>query len=360
MKPSIFTVLSLVFIFPFSCTQKHETVFPSVEDISESVFASGVIKSKDQYRAYANTTGILKEIYVDEGDEVEMGAVILEIFNETTRLNRESAALARAYADQKENKSRLKELEVNIELASNRLKNDSLLLARQKRLWGQGIGSALDLEQRELAFENAKTQYQSLLLKYEDSLREIVFNESNASKQLAITKAQESDLLLTSKVRGKVYAILVEKGEMVNPQTPLAIVGSRDEFLIEMQVDEYDIVKIKLGQKILVSLDSYRGEVFEAIVTKINPILDERNKSFTVEGEFVKKPEVLYPNLNFEANIVIQTKQNALTLPRSYLINENAVLSSQGDTLPVALGLKGYRKVEIISGVDASTQLRKP
>jgi len=360
MKPSVFTILFIVFIFSLSCTQKRETVFPTIEDISESVFASGLIKSKDQYRAYANSTGILKEIYVDEGDDVEKGAVILEIFNETTRLNRESAALVRAYADQKENRSKLKEMEVNIELARSNLVNDSLLFERQKRLREQGVGSAIDLEQRELGFKNSRTQYQSFLLKYEDLKRDIVFNESNASKQLAISKAQESDLLLTSKIRGRVYAILVEKGEMVNPQTPLAIIGSADEFLLEMQVDEYDIVKIKVGQKILVSLDSYRGEVYEAVLTKINPILDERNKSFTVEAEFVKMPEVLYPNLNFEANIIIQTKRNVLTLPRSFLINENAVLSSQGDTLPVELGLKGYRKVEIISGVDASTQLRKP
>jgi HlyD family secretion protein len=358
MKPVIF--LFPVFLYMVSCGQKEETIFPSKEDISESVFASGLIKAKDQYRAFANTNGILKEFYIEEGDEVEIGAVILEIFNETTRLNRESAALARAFADKEENKSKLKDLEVNAELAKSKVKNDSILLERQRRLREQGIGSTVDLEQRELAYENALTQYHSYLIRYEDLKREIEFNERNAGKQLAISEAQESDLLLTSKIKGKVYAFLVEIGEMVNPQTPLAIVGSADEFLLEMQVDEYDIIKVIKGQKILVSLDSYRGQVFEAIVTKINPIMDERNKSFTVEGEFVEKPETLYPNLNFEANIIIQTKQNALTLPRAYLVNERFVLNSKGDTLPVEVGLKGYRRVEIISGVDASTQLRKP
>ncbi|RZS98210.1 efflux RND transporter periplasmic adaptor subunit [Cecembia calidifontis] len=352
--------LFFLILFQFSCGQKEETVYPQKENISESVFASGLIKAKDQYRAFANTSGILKEIYVKEGDRVNSGDVILEITNETARLNRETAELVRAYADRRENLAKLKDMEINIELAKSRYENDSILLERQKKLWAQGIGKAVDLEQRELGFQNSKTLFNSSKLRYEDLKREIDFNEKNASKSLALSKSLESDLFLKSKVNGKVYALLVEKGEMVNPQTPLAIIGNEDEFLLEMQVDEYDIVKVKIGQKIMVTMDSYRGEVFEAKVTKINPIMDERNKSFTVEGEFVKRPETLYPNLNFEANILIQSKENVLTIPRAFLLKEKFVIGSRGDTIPVETGIKGFQKVEILSGIDESTQLKKP
>lgn len=359
MRLRVYALFFLILI-QYSCGQKEETVYPERENISESVFASGLVKARDQYRAFANTSGILKAFFVKEGDLVNPGEVILEISNESARLNRETAELVRAYADRRENLAKLKDLEINIELAKNKCENDSILLERQRKLWAQGIGKAVDLEQRQLNFENSKTLLSSSRLRYEDLKREIDFNERNASKSLALSRSLESDLLLKSKINGKVYALLVEVGEMVNPQTPLAIIGSAEEFILEMQVDEYDIAKIKPGQRILVSMDSYRGEVFEAIVNKINPMMDERNKSFTVEGEFVKRPETLYPNLNFEANIIIQSKENVLTIPRAFLLREKFVINSRGDTVPVQVGIKGFQKVEISSGIDEATQLKKP
>lgn len=359
MRLWVYALFFLILI-QYSCSQKEDIVLPKRENVSESVFASGLVKAKDQYRAFANTSGILKAFYVKEGEGVNTGEVILEITNETARLNRETAELVRVYADRSENIAKLKDLEINIELAKNKYENDSLLLERQKKLWAQRIGKAVDLEQRQLNFENSKTFLKSSKLRYEDLKREIDFNERNASKSLALYRSIESDLFLRSKVKGKVYSLLVEVGEMVNPQTPLAIIGSAEEFILEMQVDEYDIAKIKVGQRILVSMDSYRGEVFEANVTKINPIMDERNKSFIVEGEFVRRPETLYPNLNFEANIIIQSKENVLTIPRTFLLSEKFVISSRGDTIPVQTGMKDFQKVEIISGIDESTQLKKP
>ncbi|PSL07998.1 efflux RND transporter periplasmic adaptor subunit [Cecembia rubra] len=359
MRPWFYLIFFLI-LLGYSCGQKEETVFPQKENISESVFASGLIKSKGQYRAFANTSGILKSIYVKEGDQVNAGDIIVEISNEATRLNRETAEIALAYADRRENFAKLKDLEINIELAKNRYENDSMLLERQKKLWAQGIGKAIDLEQRQLNFDNSKTAFNSAMLRYGDLKREMDFNEKNAGKSLALSRSLESDLFLKSKIVGKVYALLVEVGEMVNPQTPLAIIGSSDDFLLEMQVDEYDIVKIKMGQKILVTMDSYKGEVFEAKVSKINPIMDERNKSFTVEGEFVQRPEILYPNLNFEANIIIQFKENVLTIPRAFLFGEKFVINSKGDTLPVQTGLKGFQKVEILGGIEESTAIKKP
>ncbi len=355
-----FPLLFFLFLYLQSCSPKEPTVFPVNEHLSESVFASGLIKAKNQYRAFANTSGIVKELYAIEGDLVLQGDVILEITNETARLNREVAQLARSFADRAKNLEKLKDLEINIVLAKARHDNDSILLERQKNLWTQGIGTAIELEQKQLNFENSKTALNSSQLKYTELNREIEFNERNARKNLEISQVLESDNFLKSKIDGKVYAILLEEGEMVSPQTPLAIIGSANEFILEMQVDEYDIVKINLGQQILVTMDSYRGEVFEAKVSKINPMKDELTKSFTVEAVFVKQPETLYPNLNFEANILIQTKEDALTIPRSFLLNDQYVITSKGDTLHVQVGLKGYRKVEILSGISSDTEIRKP
>lgn len=356
----LFLSILIINVFLYSCRKSEESTFPVRENISESVYASGIIKARLQYEAFTNATGTVEQIFVEEGDSVDVGTPILAIHNETTRLNRESAELSRAYADKQLNQTRLKDLELGIDYARNKWENDSLLYERQKRLRDQGIGTAVDFEQRQLAFENSKTAYQTAKLRYEDLKREIDFNERNAGKNLAISRALESDLVLKSEIKGRVYALLKEKGEMVTAQTPLAIIGSAQDFILEMQVDEYDIVKIRRGQKILVSMDSYRGEVFEAIVSKINPLMDERSKSFMVEGVFVNEPPVLYPNLSFEANIILQSKDNSLTLPLAYIFDENKVILKNGDTLTVKIGIKDFQKAEIIEGLDEKSEVIKP
>jgi hypothetical protein len=143
-------------------------------------------------------------------------------------------------------------------------------------------------------------------------------------------------------------------------QPPLAIVGSANHFKLELQIDEYDIVKIKKGQLILVSLDSYKGEVYEALVEKINPIMNERTKTFVVEALFTKQPATLFPNLTTEANIVISTKKNVLTLPRNVVSDDGFVTKADGEKVQVKTGLKDYKKIEILSGISTNDELIVP
>jgi multidrug efflux pump subunit AcrA (membrane-fusion protein) len=149
-----------------------------------------------------------------------------------------------------------------------------------------------------------------------------------------------------------VYSVLKKKGEMVSMQTPIAIIGSSTSFKIILQVDEYDIIKMKKGLKVIVALDSYKGKSFEAVISKINPIMNERSKTFTIEALFTQNPPVLYPNLSLEANIIIQKKENVITIPRKYFINDQYVLLKNEKKKYVKTGLKDYQKIEIISGLN--------
>lgn len=354
-------LLFLVSLLFLSCGKSDtETIFPKKQSLTESVYASGLIKAKDQYEAFTLASGPIQEIFVEEGDTVKIGSPILKVFNEQEILNRESAQLSQSYADLKENQSRIRDLELAIALAKSKMNNDSLLLVRQRNLWNQSIGSAVELEQRELAFQNSKTAYQSSLLRYRDLTREIEFNSKSASKTLAITKVLEGEYILKSNIDGVVFSILREKGEMVSAQTPLAIIGSGNEFLLELQVDEYDISKVEVGQLVLVSMDSFKDQVFEAKVVRIYPIMDSRSKSFTVEAIFTKGPPKLFPNLTLEANIVTSEKADALVIPRSFLWMENSVITVDGDTLPVKVGLKNFQFAEILEGVSEQTELIQP
>jgi multidrug efflux pump subunit AcrA (membrane-fusion protein) len=107
-------------------------------------------------------------------------------------------------------------------------------------------------------------------------------------------------------------------------------------------------------------MDSYRGQAFEATVTKIQPIMNDRSRSFEVEASFTSQPPHLYPNLTVEANILIGVKEDAVTIPRAYLTDENILLLKNGDKRKVVTGLKDYQRVEIISGLNKDDLIKKP
>jgi multidrug efflux pump subunit AcrA (membrane-fusion protein) len=127
-----------------------------------------------------------------------------------------------------------------------------------------------------------------------------------------------------------------------------------------MQIDERDILKIRKNQDVFVSMDSYKGKIFNAKVSRILPMMNERSKTFIVEAVFSEKPEILYPNLTFEASILLQTKEKALLIPRNYLQNDSLVSLKNGSVISVKTGLKDYQKIEIVSGLNATDELIMP
>ena len=353
-------VLFISLLFLASCKNKTETIQPETASISESIYASGIIKSKNQYSAFATVNGIIENVLVAEGDVVKKGTPILSISNETQRLSKENAELAARFADFNANQGKLNEAKLLLDLAKNKMKNDSTMFARQKALWAQNVGSKVELEQRELAYQNAKTAYYSASVKFEDLKRQLDLSSTQSKNTLLISSKQESDFTVKSEIDGVVYNLYKSKGELVGLQTPLAVIGDEKEFILEMQVDEYDIFKIKKDMQVLVTLDSYKGKVFTAKVTKIYPLMNERSKTFLVEAQFTQAPEVLYPNITFEANIVMQSKEKALLIPRTYLLNDSTVLNAKGKEIHITTGLKDYQKIEILSGITANDELSKP
>jgi multidrug efflux pump subunit AcrA (membrane-fusion protein) len=349
-------------VFPvllLACHNKQIKIHPTVENISESVYASGVVKGKNQYQVYSTVNGIIKEIYVTEGENVKKGTSLFLIFNKTAQLNTKNAQLAADFARLSSNQDKLNESLIAVSLAKSKLNNDSLLWQRQKNLWQQNIGTSVELEQREYAYKIAKTNYQTSIIHHKDLNRQLELSAKQSQNTLEINQTLTEEYIIKSEVEGKVYSILKKKGELINTQNPIAVVGSID-FLLELQVDEYDITRIKENQNIFIKMDSYKGQVFEASVIKINPIMSERSKSFIVEAEFVTPPSVLYPFLTAEANIVIQSKQNALIIPRSFLIGDTVVITEENKKKKVVIGLKDYQKAEIVSGLTPNEYILKP
>jgi multidrug resistance efflux pump len=318
------------------------------------------VKSRNQYQVFSNTLGVIAKLYVTDGDFIKQGQPIALISNHASQLNKENSQLAANFNSSQNNQERLDELKYNVEVAKEKNKLDSSLYARQLNLWNQNVGSKVDLEQKELNTKNSKGSLGSALLRFQQLKKQIDFAARQSKKVLEISSAQTNDLVVKSEVTGRVFSVLKKQGEMVTSLTPIALVGESNNFYLELQVDEYDITQIKLQQKVVISMDSYRGKVFEAVISKIYPIMNERSRTFTLEADFVKEPEKLYPFLTAEANIVIVTKDKALLIPRNFLIDEIFVLLENGEKRKVQTGLMDYQKAEIVSGLTDKDAIVRP
>jgi HlyD family secretion protein len=354
------------FIFLFfasltpSCKKEIPSIKPELKSITASVYASGIVKSRNQYNIFSSVNGVIKTILVKEGDVIRKGDPIMIIQNLTAMLNTENVRLSADYNMYERNEDKLLQIQKEIELANRKLKSDSLLMSRQNNLWAQGIGTKTEQEQRELTYQNAKTTYENLKIKYRDVKKQLKYASTQSKNNLQISKSTLGDFTIKSELNGRVYSITKEIGEMVSTQSPLGVIGDDSHYILELQLDEYDIIKIREGQEVIVKLDSYQDSVFEAKVTKLNPLMNEKTRTFVIEAEFIEKPSILYPNLSVEANIVLTKKENIITLPRKYIIEDKYVILKDGSKREIKTGIKDYLLAEIIEGIDISTEVILP
>lgn len=352
--------LFIVLFISIACKEKKEITRPTVRKITESIYASGNVEAENQYQVFSSVNGIVSKILIEEGQKVKRGTPLFQILNNSSKIQVETAEITSRNSSFENNKNKLEELKLNLKSAKLKSRNDSLLFIRKSFLFKRNVITELDLETAELNYQNSQSNYKSALLQYEDLLKQLKYNakiSKNNAEQIAYNN---KDFTINSEIDGVVYSILKNKGEFITPQLPIAIIGASNQFILKLQVDEYDIVKLKIGQIAKIGLDSYKGQTFNAIVTKIYPIMNERSKTFLIDAKFTDLPPTLYPNLSVEANIIINQKNNALTIPKSYISKNNYVILENGAKRKVQIGLKNYEFVEIKSGINKNDKITLP
>mgnify|MGYP005988548779 CR=1 FL=1 len=349
------------FILFNSCSNTQEKIRPTEQDLTESVYTSVTIQPDSLYKAYAIVAGILDKNIVEEGDVVAKDQTISQIINNTPILNSQNAKLSLDLAKENYNGSAaiLSGIKEEIEAANLKFKNDSINFFRQQNLWSQSIGSKAEFDAKQLNYQLSQNNLALLINKYNQTKNQLSTSVKQAQNNYQTSLISTKDFTVKSAINGKVYALYKASGELINTMEPVASIGSASTFIIEMLVDEVDIVKISNKQDVIITLDAYGGKVLQGKVSKIYPKKDERNQTFKVEAVFVNPPEVLYPGLSGEANIVIYKKENILTIPRSYIINNNQVKTEEG-LVTITTGLENMEFVEVISGITKDTYLYKP
>ena len=344
----------------YGCGAREEGIHPLVGTVTEAVYASGVVRAFDQYAVHPKVTATVKSILVKEGDSIRAGQVLLELDQSLAAAGTSNALLAADFNRKNNNRDKIEEALANVRSAEEKWKTDSTLFERQKRLWSKGIGSKVELENRSLLASNSKNNLVAAHARLDQLQKQLQCADQQSSTSALISGIQQADYNIKSELDGVVYRIFPKQGELVGPATAVAVVGSKGQFYLELQVDEYDIARLQRGQTVFVTMDSYKGQVFMAHLTAIHPFMNERSKSFTVEALFDRSPEVLYPNLTVEANILLSKKENVITIPRSYLINEKFVKLAGGELREIEVGLRDYERVEVTSGLSDTDRIIQP
>ncbi|GAA5225101.1 efflux RND transporter periplasmic adaptor subunit [Membranihabitans marinus] len=347
----------------FSCQLNNtdSKIKPKISRVTESVYASVVVKPELSYFVQTNRSGIIHEVAVQKGDTVVEGQTLFKILtsNLDNRLVDAQLNLQQAKSDYLGENNLLTNLQLEMETAAQQKTLDSINLQRQLHLWSQQIGAKIDLDRAKLQYQGSENKYSALKKKYDQTKENLKTNYQRALNQVASERSTVKDYELKAEMSGKVYDVFKEVGEVINPQDRFAEIGSVDSFKIEMYIDEVDITRINRTDTVIISLEAYPKKVFRARIGKIYPKKDESTQTFTVESYFVDQVPKLYDGLSGEANIIVATRSHALTIPSSYLKSDQIVITEEGEKT-VVTGVANLDFVEILSGIDTSDVLLKP
>jgi len=356
----LFAIFLLCF---FSCQNQHidDQIQPRSADITETVYASVKIIPAFSYFSQPVRSGIIKKIFIREGDEVQKGQKILQISIPANTENQWSTAklnLQEAEANFRGPNNLLRNLRSEIQSVNQQLLLDSITLQRLESLWAKNIGRKNDYDIAKLTYTKTKNQLAILQQREVQTRINLENNYKKAQNLVKTESSQLADYTIYSEINGIVFSLNKEVGDFINNQERFAEIGSSDNYIIQMDIDEVDITKIAIKDSVIIMLEAYPGKTFIARVTKIYPKKEASTQTFRVESVFDFPPPKLFNGLSGEANILVDRRVNATVIPSDYLLPDNKVLTPDGE-VSVKTGLKNLEFVEIIEGIDTNTTLIK-
>ena len=353
MKKLIFLVwLGSVFA---SCGNSNNEVKPVYKDITETVFASGTLEPEGKYNLVAQSDGYLIALNFKEGDIVKKGDVLAVVDNQPNSFNERSSEQLTAIAQKNvsENGPALKQTEMNIKLAGEKLKQDEAQAMRYKKLVETNSVSKLESENAQLAYEASKTNLEVLKQNYQ-------LQKQQAEQQFITQAAQRNVNSFFSEnnkvkvlVGGKIYRKMKEAGDYVRRGDVLASIGNPDDIYARLSVDESNISKIKIGQDAIVQLNTNKEKSVKGKISEIFPAFEEATQSFICKVKFIEAPPFTISGTQLQANIIIGTKSKVVVIPRAFLDYGNKVNVKGGkEPVIVKTGFVSSEWVEITAGLS--------
>jgi len=279
-------------------------------DAAEIVYATGVVEP----RTWAKVTPLIREritwLCNCEGETVDQGA-------ELARL------------DDREAQAALAELKARLQLAHDELERQSVLA-------GRNVASqqALDRARSEVA------QYEALV---------------------AGQTARIGSHVLRAPSAGVVLRQDGEVGEIAEPGTILFWVGRPTPLLVIADVNEEDVPRVEVGQRVLLRSDAFPARELEAVVDSVTPKGNPVTKTFRVR---LRLPDdtPLRIGMSVDVNIVVRVSESTLLVP-GLAVEGAAVFVVEHGTArrrSVEVGIRGTRATEVLSGLGEGERVITP
>lgn len=326
----------------------------------EKVSATGEIKPKQNINISTDVAGKILKILVREGDPVKKGQLLIKIDSAIYEANaeRDQEIISSSQAD-------LISQEAN-------LKKAQYYLTRRQQLFAEGLISKEQFEDANINLEIAQANRKSNLHRIEQA-RASLKSTSDAIRKTSIVSPIDG-IVTSLKVEAGEVAII---GTMNNPGTVLLTIADLSVMEAEVLVDETDVVKVKTGKKAEVTVDAIPGTVMKGSVTEVgnSAITGTATSAAAAESKDFKTvitldhpPLTLKPGFSATADIIIEDKNQVLTIPIAALVlleetnakNKEAVVKKEGVFVAAAgrcvfrdvkKGISGDMYIEITSGL---------
>ncbi len=325
--PKYTIVLGIVFVITFIyLVTRGNTVFVETFSVKkkglvQAVYATGYVDADGMADLRSEISGTVGFIGAHEGEWIEKGRRIL-VFDER-RLQLAVEEAKAAYAEQRSETDDL------------RVKQ-----TRNRNLLKEGAISRQELDDAEKKYIQAKELLQQ---------REL---------QLKSRQDDLKKLVVSAPISGVLTLQEAKAGDYIVSNTLVARVIDTTSYIINVEVDELDVPRLKTGQSATVALDALPEKRFSARVSRVVPQTDRVTKTSKVYLELDESVEGIQVGMTATANIIYDMREGALLVPKSSVFEELRqkyvwkIVKRHLEKQKIITGAADINYVEILGGLD--------
>ena len=333
--------------------------------IVSSVSASGQVISSNLVNITSSATGIVKDVFVTDGEQVTAGQKILEV----TLDQASQAKNAQAYSSYLQAKTSLDAANVNA--YSLRSKKDTAWkkfydLSTSSQYQNSDGTSREDMRNSSAEFQSDQADWLAAEASYQN--QKAVISQVQQAVSSAWLIYQQSSPIVTSPMSGTVDNITFVPRMILAQQTSttnnanqrVAVVKNESTPIISVNLSEVDVPKVKVDQKATVTFDSITGKTFTGKVISVDRIGATTSgvTNYPAVVQIDTDNQEILPNMAATANIIVETKDNVLLVLTTAVQTQNGqstvsiIRNGQIQPVQVETGSSSETQIEIISGLS--------
>ncbi len=340
-----------------------------VEDTVPAI-ASGTVMLQLDSRIAADYMGTIEHVAVHEGQQVKTGDLLINL-----RAAELDAQVQLAKANLEAGESALRQAKMGADISKTMTSAQFKQSTAQSDLANRELNKlqsmlesgAISKTEFDRAAVNSRVANEATTMakagQRETDMRneEIRMAEANIKQLQAGLQAAEAardKAIVKAPFNGTVAKIFLDEGEAVTMGMPLMQLIDNSEFYVEAPFDEANAAEIKVGQKVRINLDAYRGESFYGRVEYIAPVVQmnpDLSRTLNVKILVEEGKDKFIGGMSADVIVVIEEKEDTLFAPSDSLIrDEYAYVVENGRAVrrEVTTGTGNWESVEITDGLN--------